>query len=61
MTPGGDFGWLKKTYTWFNVVGSTTIQQSPGNRHGHNIVALDYGYDMDYDKPTAPGGSYPSA
>ncbi len=61
MTPGGDFGWLKKTYTWFNALGSSTIQQSPGNRHGHNIVSIDYGYDMDYDKPTAPGGTYPAA
>ena len=60
MTPGGDFGWLKKSYTWFNTLGSTTIQRSPANSHGHNIVALDYGYDIDYDKPKAPGGSYPS-
>src|SRR5450631_1914554 len=61
MTPGGDFGWLKKSYTWFNTLGSTTILQSTGNSHGHNIVALDYGYDMDYDKPKAPGGTYPSS
>lgn len=60
MTPGGDFSWLKKTYTWFNSLGSTTLQQSTGNSHGHNIVAMDYGYDMDYDKPKAPGGNYPS-
>lgn len=61
MTPGGDFGWLKKTYTWFNSIGDSTIQRSPANAHGHNIVALDYGYDMDYDTPTAPGGTYPSS
>ncbi|MDU0459737.1 MAG: cytochrome C [Geobacteraceae bacterium] len=61
MTPGGDFGWLKKSYTWFNSLGSTTIQRSPANSHGHNIVAMDYGYDMDYDKPKAPGGDYPSS
>ncbi len=61
MTPGGDFGWLKKTYTWFNTLGSTTLQSSPGSGHGHNIVAMDYGYDMDYDKVRAPGGTYPAA
>ena len=60
MTPGGDFGWLKKSYSWYNTLGSTTVQQSTANSHGHNIVALDYGYDIDYDKSKAPGGTYPA-
>jgi hypothetical protein len=58
MTPGGDFAWLKKT-----MRGS--VRQTPttwdGERHGHNIIALDYGYVQDRAHATAPGGSYPSA
>src|SRR5512136_3225173 len=44
MTPGGDFAWLKKTMT-FVVRGNTTT--NPGERHGHNIVASDFGYVVD--------------
>src|SRR3990170_5482535 len=33
-TPGGDFGWLKKTYT-FNVRGTPFTED--GSTHGHNI------------------------
>lgn len=36
LTPGGDFGWLKKSFKWGNN------ERSPGERHGHNIVAADY-------------------
>ncbi|MEI6205466.1 MAG: hypothetical protein WCP20_01655 [Desulfuromonadales bacterium] len=61
MPPGGDFGWLKKSYSWFDTLGSTTIQRSNGNSHGHNFSALDYGYDVDSDRPVAPGGNYPSS
>ena len=32
-TPGGDFGWLKKTYS-FTVRGTTTTED--GATHGHN-------------------------
>lgn len=60
LTPGGDFGWLKKTYIWIPSLGATT-QTSPGDRHGHNITAQDYGYYADAYKNTSPGGSYPSA
>lgn len=56
MTPGGDFGWLKKTYTW-NVRGVNT---SPGERKGLNIVAGDYNYIADATLTTAPGGTYPA-
>jgi hypothetical protein len=57
-TPGGDFGWLKKTY-------STTIRNQPYNEdgatHGHNIVAVDKGYVVDPVNGTAPGGTFPAA
>jgi predicted CXXCH cytochrome family protein len=52
-TPGGDFGWLKKTYN-FTVRGTPTTEE--GQTHGHNIVALDHGYVADTTNTTAPGG-----
>ena len=51
--PGGDFGWVKKTYTWV-VRGSTAAEA--GQTHGHNIVATDFGYVADTDNTVAPGG-----
>lgn len=54
LTPGGDFGWLKKTYNWTGVSGPQT---SRGERHGHNIIAVDYGYTADSTHSTAPGGN----
>jgi len=57
-TPGGDFGWLKKDYT-FVVRGTTTTEL--GETHGHNIVAADAGYIADAENATAPGGTYTSA
>jgi hypothetical protein len=59
MTPGGDFAWLKKSYTWTTSEGESGGSQ--GERHGHNIVAADFGYDADTTLTTSPGGSYPSA
>jgi hypothetical protein len=56
-TPGGDFGWLKKTYT-FTVRGTTTTED--GATHGHNIIAADFGYAVDPTNATAPGGSFSS-
>lgn len=56
-TPGGDFGWLKKTYT-FTVRGATTTED--GASHGHNIVAADKGYVADPVNTTAPGGTFPA-
>src|SRR5512134_2359101 len=44
MTPGGDFAWLKKTMT-FVVRGNTVTAH--GERHGHNIVATEFGYVAD--------------
>jgi hypothetical protein len=52
-TPGGDFGWLKKDYS-FTVRGTTTNEA--GETHGHNIVATDKGYNADVTNTTSPGG-----
>jgi hypothetical protein len=57
-TPGGDFGWLHKTYV-FTVRGTTTTEE--GETHGHNIVAVDHFYDEDLENTTAPGGSMDSS
>jgi hypothetical protein len=57
ITPGGDFAWVKKTFEWV-VRGNTNT--SPGERHGHNIVASDYGFVPDTTLTTAPGGTYPA-
>jgi hypothetical protein len=59
MTPAGDFGWLKKSYSWRGEGGAA--EQNPGERHGHNIVAADYGYSASTGVTSAPGGSYPAA
>jgi hypothetical protein len=60
LTPGGDFGWLKKTFTWLPAFGQP-VKYSLGDRHGHNIVAADFYYSADGVNATAPGGSYPAA
>ena len=60
MTPGGDFAWLKKTYSWVPRSGAQT-EYSNGERHGHNIIASDYGYTADSTQTISPGGSYPAA
>jgi hypothetical protein len=56
-TPGGDFGWLRKAWSW---VGAAALESSPGERHGHNVVAADYGLVPDGTFLAAPGGTYPS-
>jgi len=60
--PGGDFGWLQKSYL-FTVSGVAATDL--GQTHGHNIIAAGYdnGYlaNPDPDFPTAPGGTFPSA
>ena len=56
-TPGGDFGWLRKSWSWTD---GTTQGTSPGERHGHNVVAFDYGLVSDTTFLSAPGGTYPS-
>jgi predicted CXXCH cytochrome family protein len=57
-TPGGDFGWLRKTYT-FTIRGTTTTED--GATHGHNVVAVDMGMTADPTNTTAPGGTFPAA
>jgi predicted CXXCH cytochrome family protein len=62
-TPGGDFGWLKKTYTYSYTSGTppvTTNYTEEGAIHGHNIVAGDFGYLADSRNTEAPGGSFAS-
>jgi hypothetical protein len=58
LTPAGDYGWLKKNYTWQDENGS--VGSSPGQRHGHNVVALDFNFIADTGRPVAPGGTYPA-
>jgi hypothetical protein len=58
LTPGGDFGWLKKTY---NFLIRNTPTTAHGERNGHNIIAADFGFVADSVLTAAPGGSYPAA
>ncbi len=59
ITPGGDFGWLKKDYFWVPDATQAPLY-SHGERHGHNITAADYSYMADVTNLTAPEGTYPS-
>lgn len=51
---GGDFFWVKTDYTYV-VRGNT--KTSLGDNHGHNIVAMDFGFTADPTNTQAPGGS----
>ena len=55
---GGDFYWLKKTFTWAE---NGKLCWSPGNNHGHNVVAVEYSLNQEDTLNSAPGGSYPSS
>jgi hypothetical protein len=57
FSPGGDFAWLKKSFTWN---GAQRIETSPGERHGHSVVAADFELERDRSRTTAPGGTYPA-
>ncbi len=61
MTPGGDFAWLKKDYSWESSEGMTS-GMSHGERHGHNIIASDFGFVQDTTNLVAPGSTngYPA-
>jgi hypothetical protein len=59
FTPGGDFGWLKISTTGTGSRGQTVTNL--GERHGHNIVAADFGLIADAKLAKAPGGDYPAA
>src|SRR5512146_1150746 len=56
LTPGGDFAYLQKSYSW---VDSTTgvATTSNGDAHGHNIIATDFLYFQDSRNSLAPGGT----
>jgi predicted CXXCH cytochrome family protein len=59
-TPGGDFGWLHKSY-YFTIRGGLTTDL--GETHGHNIIAAGYTggtYVVDPSNATAPGGTFPA-
>jgi hypothetical protein len=61
LPQGGDFCWLKKNYKWSpSGVQGFGQEKSLGERHGHNIVARDYGYEPDSTLRYSPGGTYPS-
>jgi len=59
LTPAGDFGWLRKTYTWLSSA-TDVPRYSYGDRHGHNITAMDYQYSADMLNVAAPQGAYPA-
>ncbi len=57
-TPGGDFGWLLKTYQWVDAKG--VQHRSRGENHGHSVVAFEFGLSADAERLVAPGGTYAS-
>jgi hypothetical protein len=59
LGPAGDFGWLKKSYTW-NAGPGNRVESSSGESPGHNLLAADYGYFPDPLNAAAPGGNYPA-
>ncbi len=54
---GGDFYWLKKTFTWTE---NGKECRSSGDSHGHNVVAVEYGLNQENTLNSAPGGMYSS-
>jgi hypothetical protein len=58
LTPGGDFQWLKKSFTWI-VRGNPVTRK--GESFGHNVIAADYGLVQDSVLDKAPGGEFQSA
>jgi predicted CXXCH cytochrome family protein len=58
LTPGGDFGWVQKSYT-FVLRNNTNIED--GFEHGHNVIAPFFGLNVDPSNATSPGGSYAAA
>jgi hypothetical protein len=57
LTPGGDFYWLTKTFTYRTHRDVTRN----GWSFGHNVIAADYGLEQDPDLDRAPGGTFLSA
>ncbi len=61
ITPGGDFGWLEKTYV-FTIRGSVNTED--GSHHGHDINAgsfATWGNAGNTNNAAAPGGSFPQS
>lgn len=58
FTAGGDFYWLKKTFGWND---GSVRKSVPGDRHGHNVVAVDFNLSPDAKLTTAPGGTFSAA
>ena len=56
--PGGDFQWLKKSFTW--IVRNNPVTRK-GESFGHNVIAADYGLVQDSVLAKAPGGEFQSA
>ena len=59
MTPGGDFYWLTKDFSWKDERGSNI--KSPGYKHGHSVNSEKFDLSFDLEFPEAPGGRYPAA
>ncbi len=57
FTPGGDFFWLTKTFSWQEF--GTTVTRN-GYSFGHNVIAADFGLVQDPVLTTAPGGTFQS-
>ncbi|UCD47954.1 MAG: cytochrome C [Deltaproteobacteria bacterium] len=56
ITPGGDFGWLEKTYIF--VVDGAAVTED-GNSHGHDINAGAFAaWGIITNNATSPGGTY---
>jgi hypothetical protein len=51
--PGGDFGWLKKTYSWVSVANPDGRWPDPRRTIS---LQLDFNYFADTRFPTSPGG-----
>ena len=59
LSPGGDFCWLKRSYNWSSGSHGARLEEiSPGERHGHNIIALEFDFTADTKHLYAPGGRY---
>jgi len=56
--PGGDFAWLGISSPPGTVATYGAPISDKGERHGHNVVAADYGLVADTTLLTAPGGTY---
>lgn len=58
-SPGGDFGWLRKDYTYTYTSNNVPVTETEfGETHGHNVIALDNGYAADTKNTVAPGGTF---